>query len=223
MSISRLSLYGNPNIGAFTFSTDSFLLVPPDIPDGTLKEFSETLGVPAYRTTVSGSVLLGIFTIGNSRGIILPGTATDTEIQQIEQMTSVPVAVYEGKVNALGNMVLLGERAAMVGRGADKRLVDLIRSHLRVEVYEGSIAGINMPGVCAVSNKKGIVSHPLTSEAELNSLSKIFNIPVDVSTVNCGSPYLRVGITANSYGAVVGQETTGPEMARIESSLGLTG
>ncbi len=223
MSISRLSLYGNSNIGAFTFSTDSFLLVPPDIPDGTLKDFSETLGVPAYRTTVSGSVLLGIFAVGNTRGIILPGTATETEIQQIEQATSVSVAVYEGKVNALGNMVLLGERAALVGRGTDKKLIELIRSHLGVEVFEGSIAGINMPGVCAVANKNGAVSHPLTSETELNFLSKVFNIPVDVSTVNCGSPYLRVGITANSYGAVVGLETTGPEMARIESSLGLTG
>ncbi len=223
MSVARLSLYGNPNIGAFTFSTDSFSLVPPDMPDGTIKAFSEALCVPAYRTTVSGSVLLGIFTIGNSRGLILPGTATENEVQQIEEMTSLPVTVYEGKANALGNMVLLGERAALIGQGADKRLIELIQYRLGVEVYEGRIAGINMPGACAVINKKGIVSHPFTSEAEAGKLSKIFNIPVDVSTVNCGSPYLRVGMTANSYGAVVGHETTGPEMARIESSLGLTG
>lgn len=223
MSISRLSLYGNPNIGAFTFSTDTYALVPPDIPESTLREFSETLGVPAYRTTVSGSVLIGIFTIGNSRGIILPGTANEMEIQQIASQTGVPVAVYEGKVNALGNMVLIGEKAALVGKGADRKLIDLIRAHLGVEVYEGTVAGIGMPGVCAVANKRGIVAHPLTKAQEIEALSKIFNIPVDVSTVNCGFPYLRVGITANSYGAVVGLDTTGPEMARIESSLGLTG
>ncbi|MDI9644966.1 MAG: translation initiation factor IF-6 [Candidatus Verstraetearchaeota archaeon] len=223
MSIARLSLYGNPNIGAFTFATDSFSLVPPDTPEGTIEEVSASLGVPAYKATVSGSVLLGIFAIGNSRGMILPSTATENEVEAISSLTGVPVAVYEGRVNALGNMVLVNDRAALVGRGTDKGLVELIRSHLGVDVYEGTIGGIRMTGVCAVVNSKGVVAHPMTSEAEIALLSKIFNTPVDVSTVNCGFPYLRVGITANSYGAVVGLDTTGPEMARIESSLGLTG
>jgi translation initiation factor 6 len=48
-------------------------------------------------------------------------------------------------------------------------------------------------------------------------------MPVDISTVNCGFPYLRVGMAANSNGAVVGNATTGPEMVRIESSLGIIG
>lgn len=223
MSIARLSLYGNPNVGAFTFATDKFGMVPFDMPEGVTREFSSTLDVPVCRASVGGSVLLGIFVVGNSNGIILPYTVTDEELRIIENALKVPIAIYEGKKNALGNMVLTNEKTALVGPDTDGALKDLVASHLKVEVHEGTIAGINMTGVCAAVNSKGVVAHPLTSEAEIANLGKIFNMPVDVSTINCGFPYLRVGMTANSKGVVVGQQTTGPEMARIESSLGLQG
>ena len=220
MSITRLSLYGNPNIGAFTFATDTFALIPPDMPPGAAEDFSSALGVPTFRATVGGSVLLGIFLTGNSRGVIVPNSATEEEISFIEREAKVPVAVYDGKKNALGNMILVNDRAAMVGSGIDPVLKDLIAKHLKVKVHEGRIATLSMPGVCAVINNRGIVAHPLTSEEEMARLGELFNIPVDVSTINCGFPYLRVGMTANSHGVIVGEETTGPEMARIESSLG---
>jgi len=220
LSITRLSLYGNPNIGAFTFATDTFALIPPDMPPGAAEDFSSALGVPTFRATVGGSVLLGIFLTGNSRGVIVPNSATEEEISFIEREAKVPVAVYDGKKNALGNMILVNDRAAMVGSGIDPVLKDLIAKHLKVKVHEGRIATLSMPGVCAVINNRGIVAHPLTSEEEMARLGELFNIPVDVSTINCGFPYLRVGMTANSHGVIVGEETTGPEMARIESSLG---
>jgi len=223
LSITRLSLYGNPNVGAFTFATDSFGLVPFDMPEGVTREFSSTLDIPVYRASIGGSVLLGIFTIGNSKGVILPYTVTDEELEIIEDSLRVPVAIYEGKKNALGNMVLVNERTALVGVGTDAALKELVARHLGVVVHEGTIAGINMVGVCAVVNNKGVVAHPLASEGEIAHLGKIFNMPVDVSTINCGFPYIRVGMTANSKGVVVGEQTTGPEMARIESSLGLQG
>jgi len=223
LSITRLSLYGNPNIGAFTFATDTFALIPPDMPPGAAEDFSSTLGVPTFRATVGGSVLLGIFLTGNSRGVIVPNSATEEEISFIEREAKVPVAIYDGKKNALGNMILVNDRAAMVGSGIDPVLKDLIAKHLNVKVHEGRIATLSMPGVCAVINNRGIVAHPLTSEEEMARLGELFNIPVDVSTINCGFPYLRVGMTANSHGVIVGEATTGPEMARIESSLGLMG
>ena len=168
-------------------------------------------------------MLLGIFLAGNSHGLILPDIITEEEYSEIEKQVGVPIAIYEGKKNALGNMTLVNDNTALVGPEAEKDFKDLIESHLKVCVASGRIAGLNMPGVCAAINGKGIVSHPLTTEVESAALAEIFNIPVDISTVNCGFPYLRVGITANSSGAVVGEATTGPEMVRIDSSLGLSG
>ncbi|MEM4217652.1 MAG: translation initiation factor IF-6 [Candidatus Methanomethylicaceae archaeon] len=223
MPISRLSLYGNPNIGAFLFATDKFALVPPDIPSKFAEEISTTLKVSICKTTICGSVLLGIFITGNSRGILVPHNAREEEVSLIESNVGVPVVQYNGKKNALGNMVLLNDSFAVVGVGADPELKTLLSKILEVEVYEGTIAGLSLPGVCAVVNNKAMLCHPQTTDEEARRLEEIFNIPVNISTVNCGYPYLRVGMLANSYGVVVGEATTGPEMAHIESSLGLIG
>lgn len=223
MPISRLSLYGNPNIGAFLFATDKFALIPPDVPSKSAEEISATLKVPLYRTTICGSVLLGIFITGNSKGILVPHNANEEEISYIRSTTGIPVIQYNGKKNALGNMVLINDTIAMVGAGTDSDLKSLLSETLQVDVFEGSIAGLSLPGVCAVANNRAVLCHPQTSEEEIRKLEEIFNIPVNISTVNCGYPYLRVGMLANSYGVVVGDATTGPEMAHIESSLGLIG
>lgn len=223
MPLSRISLYGNANVGAFIFASDRFALIPNDAPESVEREVSEALRVPVLKTTVGGSVLLGIFIAGNSNGMILPNTSTDEEIDAITSSTKLPVAIYNGKKNALGNMVLVNDKVAIVGPQTDPALIDLISDNLRVEVHAGTIADLAMTGVSAVVNGKGLVAHPMTTDAEIKALGELFNIPVDISTVNCGFPYVRVGMAANSNGAVVGNATTGPEMARIESSLGITG
>jgi len=41
----------------------------------------------------------------------------------------------------------------------------------------------------------------------------------NVGTVNRGNIFVRSGIVANSKGALVGYETTGPELLRIQSAL----
>ncbi|MGQ9760138.1 MAG: translation initiation factor IF-6 [Candidatus Methanomethylicaceae archaeon] len=223
MPISRVSLYGNPNVGAFLFATDKFALVPPDAPPKFVEEATATLKVPLYKTTICGSVLLGIFIAGNSKGILVPHNAKDEEVALIQASTGLPVIQYNGKNNALGNMILINDSAALVGPKTDQQLKSLIANHLGVEVHEGRIAGLSMPGVCAVANNRALLYHPQATEEETAKLEEIFNIPAHVSTVNCGFPYLRVGMVANSYGVIVGDATTGPEMAHIESSLGLIG
>ncbi|MDH5806459.1 MAG: translation initiation factor IF-6 [Candidatus Methanomethylicaceae archaeon] len=221
MPISRSSIYGNSNIGAFTFANDFFALVPYDSPDKFVFEISNTLKVPVYKTTICSSVLLGIFIVGNSKGILVPHNAKEEEINFIKKVTGFSIIQYKGKSNALGNMILINDKSALVSPKADKDLKQLISKELGVEVFDGQIAGISMPGACAVINSKGILCHPQASNEEIAILEKIFNKPVYPSTVNCGIPYLRIGMVVNSYGAVVGEETTGPEIAHIESSLGL--
>ena len=41
-----------------------------------------------------------------------------------------------------------------------------------------------------------------------------------IGTVNHGSPVIGSGLIANSKGAIIGNQTTGIEMGRIEEALG---
>jgi translation initiation factor 6 len=59
----------------------------------------------------------------------------------------------------------------------------------------------------------------LLKEEERKVLSDVLKVPVDVGTVNCGVPYVATGLLGNSYGAVVGLLTTGPEMFIIGQAL----
>jgi translation initiation factor 6 len=58
------------------------------------------------------------------------------------------------------------------------------------------------------------------SETELAVLDDLFGLPVDVGTVNFGSPLIGSGLLANSKGYIAGEETSAPEMGRIEDALG---
>ena len=54
---------------------------------------------------------------------------------------------------------------------------------------------------------------------EQRVLGDVLKVPVDVGTVNGGVPYVGTGLLGNSYGAVAGLLTTGPEMFIIGQAL----
>jgi translation initiation factor 6 len=45
-------------------------------------------------------------------------------------------------------------------------------------------------------------------------------VPADIGTINYGGPLVGSGLIANHEGYVVGERTTGPELGRIEATLG---
>ncbi|MDP2766906.1 MAG: hypothetical protein Q8O41_05580 [Candidatus Methanoperedens sp.] len=51
-------------------------------------------------------------------------------------------------------------------------------------------------------------------------MEELYALPVDIGTVNFGSPLVVSGLLANSKGYVAGEDTTGPEISRIEDTLG---
>jgi translation initiation factor 6 len=75
----------------------------------------------------------------------------------------------------------------------------------------------------SVVTNRGVLTHPRLAETELAELEDLFGLPVDVGTVNFGSPLVGSGILANSQGYVAGDDTTGPELGRIEDALGFMG
>ena len=66
-----------------------------------------------------------------------------------------------------------------------------------------------------MATNRGALVHPLLSEEEIREISSILRVKTDVCTINRGIPYPRVGILANSKGAVIGTDSTGPESMRV--------
>ncbi|MEM2136523.1 MAG: translation initiation factor IF-6 [Candidatus Methanomethylicia archaeon] len=218
--IERLSIYGSNNIGVFFSPTDKYVLIPSNVPQKIIKVIEEVLKTKVVQINICDSVLLGVLSIGNSKGLLLPYYASKDEVKFLRKELEVNVEIFPNKRTALGNIILANDYAAIVSPELDKKAVKVIKDVLDVEIESFTIAGYNVVGSVGAVNNKGCIVHPMATEEELKNISEILKVKVDVGTVNAGFPVVGVGIVANSNGILVGSTTTGPEIAHIERSLG---
>ncbi len=217
-----VTLMGNPNVGVYVHATDKYVLVPEGVEEDKLSLIAEVFGIEPVQVTVNGSRLVGVFVAGNERGLLLPSTSGDEELALIRKALgdSIIVEKLPSRNNAVGNLVAANSKAALVYPGLERDALKIVRDVLDVEVEARPIAGISTVGSALVVTNKGGVVHPDASEEEVEFLSSFFGVPILTGTVNFGVAYVRTGLAANSRGAIVGAETSGPEIARIQMALG---
>ena len=138
-----------------------------------------------------------------------------------DQKSGLDVKRIPDRLTAVGNIILANDHGALVNPLLSDESINVISETLDVDVVRGSIAKFKINGSVAVSTNKGVLAHPSTTPEEIKFLEKTMKVPADVGTVNQGTKLVGAGTVANSNGVLVG-EKTGPEMARIEESLGLS-
>jgi len=222
MSLEKLSLFGVSSIGVFIFANNELAIVPPTIPPNDIETLKEVMGVEKIiQTTICGTNLIGVFIVGNDKGIAVPIDILEEELELLKkEIGDLNIVVISGRRNALGNLILLNNSKALVSPYFSKEVRNLLLDNLGVEVVEGKIADSELVGTLAIANNRGVLVSALASENDLEFLSSIFNnLTIDVGTVNRGSPFIRTGMVVNDRGALVGEDTTGPEIMRIQQVL----
>jgi translation initiation factor 6 len=216
----RAAFSGSAYVGVFARATDDTLLVRPDV-DGDLREdLADELAVPVVPTTVGGSGTVGALATGNGSGLLVSSRLRDRERDRIREAVDRPVGELPGRINAAGNVVLANDSGAYVHPGLSEAAVEAVADTLDVPVEQGTLAGSRTVGTAAVATNRGVLCHPDATDAELDFLEGLLDVPADIGTVNYGAPLVGSGLVANDHGYVVGQQTTGPELGRIESALG---
>jgi translation initiation factor 6 len=216
----RASFAGSSYVGVFARATADHLLVRPDADADLVAEMSDELDVEPYRTTVGGSGTVGSLAVGNEHGLLVSGRVTEREREGLADATGRSVVELPGRVNAAGNVVLANDYGAYVHPDLSDRAVDAVREALDVPVERGTIADLGTVGTAAAANDRGVLCHPKASEPQLEALEDLLDVRADIGTVNYGSPLVGSGLVANAAGYVAGQDTTGPELGRIEDALG---
>jgi translation initiation factor 6 len=167
-------------------------------------------------TLVNGSTIVGSLCRGNSNALLIPKDASVRGIDLID----VPVVELPAKINAVGNVVLANDSAALVHPELNDRSVEAIEKALKVDVKRGTIGGAKTVGMAGVATNKGLLVNPRATSTELEVLEDLFGLPVDIGTSNYGTQMVASGLIANSKGYVAGSQTTGHELGRIEDALG---
>ncbi|HUW67298.1 MAG TPA: translation initiation factor IF-6 [Candidatus Nanoarchaeia archaeon] len=214
----RINFRGNSVLGVFARCTEDFVLLPPEADNELKQTIEKLLDVTGISTSLDGSSIIGCLCCGNSKGFLVSEKANEDELIKIRKY--VPIQHLEGIFTALGNNILVNDTAALVNPNMTDSAVEKIGNFFDVDVHKGTIGGLKTVGMAACATNKGILVNPKASKFELERLDEIFGLPVDIGTVNLGSPQVGSGLLANSKGYVVGRETTGHEMGRIEDALG---
>ncbi len=216
--IKRISFDGSPNIGVFVANTENLAIVPPELPGREVEIIMQELEVELIRTTINESSVVGSLLAGNSNGLIVSNHALDSEIARLKKFAA--VAKLPDKMTATGNLILANDSAAVVHPGLSKRAVEVIESTLKVKAVKATIAGLKTVGMAGIVTNKGLLVHPKISEPEVKLLEKVFNLPLEIGTVNFGSSLVGAALIANSKGYLAGSLTSGFELGRIEEALG---
>jgi len=220
VAIDLMGLFGSASLGVYSLATEEMAIVPPQMSKAKAKRLEECLQVKVIRTMIGESVLVGALTTANSSGLVLPHYVTEDEVDTIKsEFPDINIAVMKTKRTAYGNMILANDRGAIVDPRLREQDLAGISDALNVEVVLGEIAGLPYVGSLGTATNKGVLVHPLLKEEEQQRLKEVLKVPVDVGTVNCGVPYVGMGLIANSRGAVAGFVTTGPELFIIGQAL----
>ncbi|XP_066311008.1 eukaryotic translation initiation factor 6-like [Miscanthus floridulus] len=200
---SRVKFENSCEVGVFARLTNAYCLVPAGASEGFYRcgvlEGELAGAVPVVRTSVAGTRIVGRLCVGNKRGLLLPHTATDQEIQHLRNRLpdEVVVKCVDERLSALENCIACNDHVALTHPDLDKETEEVISDVLGVEVFRQTIAGNILVGsYCTFTNKGGLV-HPQTSVEDLDELSTLLQVPMVAGTVNRGNEVVSTDMAIN--------------------------
>ena len=218
---------GSSYIGVFAGCTESLVLLPPQVSDKLAAEIERALKVKAVKTSIAETALVGCLAVGNTNGFIFSPYTLDSEIRRIEEFSraeglrgAMRKLPDRDRMTAAGNIILANDTVALVHPQLSEKTMEVVAETLEVKVYKGTIGGLKTVGMAAVATNKGILAHKNATQEELEFLEQIFELPVEIGSVNFGVPLIGAALLANTKGYAAGYETTGAELGRIEDALG---
>lgn len=175
--------------------------------------------IPVIHATIGGNRFVGRTTAGNRRGLLVPNTTTDNELQHLRNSLpdSVVVQRIEERLSALGNIIATNDHVALIHPDTDRETEDIISDVLGVEVFRQTVGGQALVGSYSKFTNQGGMVHPRTTVEDIEELSSLLQVPLVAGTVNRGSDVIAGGMVVNDWKAFCGLDTTGTEVSVIES------
>merc|ERR1712146_693345 len=221
----RCAFENSNEVGVFSKLTNKYCLVSHGGSENFYSVFESELAdhIPVVHASIAGCRVIGRMCAGNSKGLLVPNTTTDNELQHIRNSLpdEVKVLRVEERLSALGNCIACNDHVALVHAELDRETEEIIQDALGVEVFRTTIAdNILVGSYCALSNK-GCLVHPRTPIADQEELCSLLQVPVMAGTVNRGSDVIGAGLVANDWAAFAGLDTTSTELSVIEHVFSL--
>lgn len=221
MNYDIASFKGDSNVGIFFKTSDKITLVPKNLDEKTIEKIEKKLKTEVIEASIWDSSLLGIYTVMNSYGIILPKTIFDNEISLFKAL-DLNVAILDSDYNALGNLIVCNDNFAIVSPMIGREHLKEIKDALNVEVEVRKILNNNLVGSMAYVTNRGILFNRNIKEEEAQEIAEKFKVKnYGAGSINMGNVYVSIGIIANSHGLIAGEKSSPYEIQIALEALGL--
>ncbi len=198
-------------------TSETLTLVPKNAPAKLLDAARTVLQTELLPLYIDQSPILGIFCALNSKGVVLPSFA-EREEERLLKKAGLNVCHISEKFTP-GNTIVTTDKAALVHPRMEKVDMKKIADALGVEVFNQQVTSMPTVGSVNVATARGVLAYNEVTEEELKQIEGLFGVRGGIGTVNLGSPFVRLGIVANSKGALVGDRSSGFETQRIYEAL----
>lgn len=222
----RLQFENSNDIGVFSKLTNGYCLVSNAGSENFYSVFESDLSsqIPVIHTSIAGTRIVGRLVAGNKHGLLVPNTTSDLELQNLRNSLPDDVVIrrVEERLSALGNCISCNDYVSIIHPEMDKETEEIIADTLKTEVFRTTVAkNVLVGSYCVVTNQGGLV-HPLTTTAELDELSSLFQIPIAAGTLNRGSDLIAAACVVNDWSGFVGLDTTSAELMVFDGIYKLT-
>src|SRR3989338_7924783 len=133
----KTNFFGDGNIGLYGYASDKYCLLGCG-PKG-LKKIREALRVPVHASTFMNTQFAGMFSAGNSRGIV--ASKLIYEIKRLEE--KMDVLALDTRYTALGNLVLMNDKGIILSPLL-KRHKNAIGKFFGLPCEISKVAGLNV-------------------------------------------------------------------------------
>lgn len=220
MRTTATAFAGDVNLGMYAKTSDKFCILANFVPESNSKKVADILKTPVVKTTLADTDLVGLFSSLNSNGLLVSHITSEREIKRIKSESGLNVGILRTRYTAIGNLILVNDNGALISKIFSRKEKRVIEDVLGVETEYATIARLNNIGSCGVATNKGCLLHRDATEKEMKLAEEILKVHVDIGTANFGSPFVGSCMLANRHGGLVGETTSGPEIARIMETLG---
>jgi len=218
MEIIVTSFNANPNVGLYLYATDSYCLAGIEVPNKSIKEIEKTLKVPVHQLNIAGTSLVGVFCAGNSKKLLLPSIAFESELKKLEKW-GIKYTQIKTDLTALGNNILCNDKGCLINPEFRDDEIKQIKEALNVPVKKAKIAGLDTVGSLGVINDNACLLHTDAVPSDINAVRDVLGLNAEAGTVNFGNPFVKSGIVCNKNGLIIGSQSSGPEMQYIAEVL----